>query len=300
MDSMRQLSTSLPRSRQSDNREDLMSSFKAAALSVTNLYKTAISDQAKSRAAGYQDAVDDLLQFLEKEGLGMGTDGEGWRIRQWATERSDGEMSGRMASDEEDEAAPQEDADARSSSPEVQRKASVPVQQASEPAETSTPSRRSPVPPPNVPQPQVETSVTSARHEQPTVPHLDDFLFRSQHAYPSSHDRQQDQHSNMDLDSSSVASTPSSTETVRILPSSRHHPKRDSHNSNHNSRNNNRRDRENNRTTINLNLGAAGAGSKRKIPFPDFFNISEPADGQDNRNGKDGGNPRGGKRGRHV
>lgn len=247
-----------------------MSSFKAAALSVTNLYKTAFSDQAKARAAGYQDAIDDLLQFLEKENLGLGTDGEGWRIRQWATERLDGEMTGRTASDDEEEAPVQEEADARSSSPEVQRKPNLHVQ-SSELAEVPTPPRRQ--------------SDSSARDEvsqpppQQNAPHLDTFTFRSQHAYPTNHDRQ-DQ--SMELDGST--STPSSTETVRVLP--RHA---------RNSRTNRRENR-----TINLNLGS-GAGNKRKIPFPDFFNINEPFDGQDRKDGGNGnGNGRSGKRGRHV
>ena len=77
---MRSLNTSLPRTSPRRNQqppEELLSAFKAAALSVTNLYKNAASEQARSRAAGYQDALDDLLSFLDKENLGLG-DGEGW------------------------------------------------------------------------------------------------------------------------------------------------------------------------------------------------------------------------------
>ncbi len=68
--------------------EQLLQAFKTAALSVTNLYKSAVTDQNNSRAAGYQDALDDLLRFLDSENLGL-QDGEGWRVRQWATERYD-------------------------------------------------------------------------------------------------------------------------------------------------------------------------------------------------------------------
>ena len=66
--------------------EQLLQAFKSAALSVTNLYKSAVQDQNNSRAAGYQDALDDLLRFLDSENLGL-QDGEGWRVRQWVTER---------------------------------------------------------------------------------------------------------------------------------------------------------------------------------------------------------------------
>ena len=106
MESMRSLNTSLPRSpphrrsrrrhnNQSQRREsrptgELLSAFKAAALSVTQLYKTAASAEDEkdkiSQAVGYQDALDDLLDYLDQENLGLG-DGEGWRVREWATQR---------------------------------------------------------------------------------------------------------------------------------------------------------------------------------------------------------------------
>lgn len=91
MDSMRSLNTSLPAaysSRQAPP-EQLLQAFKTAALSVTNLYKSAVTDQSNSRAAGYQDALDDLMKFLDQENLGL-QDGEGWRVRQWVSERYDG------------------------------------------------------------------------------------------------------------------------------------------------------------------------------------------------------------------
>ncbi|OAP65604.1 hypothetical protein AYL99_01576 [Fonsecaea erecta] len=88
MDSMRSLNTSLPSTRPAPP-EQLLQAFKSAALSVTNLYKSAAADQNASRQAGYQDALEDLLSFLDKENLGL-QDGEGWRVRQWATERYEG------------------------------------------------------------------------------------------------------------------------------------------------------------------------------------------------------------------
>lgn len=111
MDSMRSLNTSLPSSVQPP--EQLLQAFKAAALSVTNLYKSAVTDQAQAKQLGYQEAIEDLLHFLDRKHLGLG-DGEGWQVRQWATERLDGVPSN---SDSEDEDKP-----ARTATPTVNRK----------------------------------------------------------------------------------------------------------------------------------------------------------------------------------
>ena len=97
---MRHLSSSLPGSRRRNEQpHQLLADFKAAALSVTNLYKTATAENARSREAGYQDALDDLLAFLDRENMGL-MDGEGWRVRRWATERLDDAPKG--SEDEED------------------------------------------------------------------------------------------------------------------------------------------------------------------------------------------------------
>lgn len=68
--------------------EHLLDVFRTAALSVTTLYKSSLDAQKKARAEGFQDCLDDLLQFLDKEHLGL-NDGEGWKIRAWANERLD-------------------------------------------------------------------------------------------------------------------------------------------------------------------------------------------------------------------
>ena len=72
---MRSLNTSLPgtspsKQHGSEPPEQLLQAFKAAALSVTKLYKTAALDQTRARSEGYQDALDDLLSFLDKEDIG--------------------------------------------------------------------------------------------------------------------------------------------------------------------------------------------------------------------------------------
>src|SRR5215469_11633889 len=105
MDSMRNLRTSLPstsRRQASQPPEELIQAFKQAALSVTALYKTAGAEQARAYQQGYQDALEELLRFLDKENLGL-QDGEGWRVRQWATERYQGSsQQAQAASDNED------------------------------------------------------------------------------------------------------------------------------------------------------------------------------------------------------
>ncbi|KAG9246293.1 hypothetical protein BJ878DRAFT_497709 [Calycina marina] len=126
MDSMRSLNTSLPGTsppKMGDSPEQLLSAFKAAALSVTQLYKTATADQGKARAQGYEDAMYELLDFLDKEDIGL-DDGEGWRIRRWATEKLDSRDS--VPGDSDDEAGgKQERAQERGSSPEIQRSQSA-------------------------------------------------------------------------------------------------------------------------------------------------------------------------------
>ena len=113
MDSMRSLNKSLPKT-------DVHQSFRTAALQLTNLYKSAVADVDRARSDGYQEALDDLLTFLDKENLGLG-DGEGWRIRQWATERFDGS---RHANSDEDDENDLDDKRARSSSPIMERNSS--------------------------------------------------------------------------------------------------------------------------------------------------------------------------------
>lgn len=290
MDSIHHLSTSLPRTRRRLDQPELLSDFKAAALSVTNLYKTAAAQQDKARAAGYQDAVEDLLAFLDAENLGL-MDGEGWRVRQWATQSlaDDGTIRQGGSDDEADEQRRDAGTRAvsRSSSPEVGRKPNpMPAHVAElQEEERSTARRHTASEPPTARPP------TTAIQQVPTS---DTFTFRSAQAYPTNHDRE----SSMDLDTASTApATPTSVSTatpdsasVRIIP-------RSNRGSRHNRRQATTSTNGNNISTINLNLGS-GAGSKRKIPYPDFFDISGM--NFEGHGGKDNGSGRGGKRGRHV
>ncbi|KAL0470013.1 hypothetical protein QR685DRAFT_572910 [Neurospora intermedia] len=84
---------------------DLLEAFKAAALSVTKLYKTTGPAVTKARTEGYQDCLDDLLAFLDRRRLGL-SDGEGWIIRSWATERLDGRDLPTVESDDDEKIEP--------------------------------------------------------------------------------------------------------------------------------------------------------------------------------------------------
>jgi hypothetical protein len=289
MDSMRHLSSSLPSTRRrNEQTHQLLSDFKAAALSVTNLYKTATAENARSRDAGYQDALDDLLVFLDKENLGL-MDGEGWKVRQWATERLDD--APKATEDDEESSSKDEVVETRSSSPEVQRKptASNSLVEEEQQRPASEPPQHAPLP---TPQHQAITAHIAAASPPTSAPVLDNFSFRSAQAYPTNHDR--DDNQTMDLD-------PASTAPARTAPKASSKPRHTSHN----------RSRDNNRApsgpTFNFNLGT-GAGGKRKMPYPDFFDISGlNADGNDNNNNnnnnnnnrRDGGG-RGGKKSRHL
>lgn len=275
---MRSLNTSLPRA--SPRRrpqgpqppEALLSAFKAAALSVTTLYKTAASDQARSRASGYQDALDDLLVFLDREHLGLG-DGEGWRVRQWATERLDGSFAGRAESDDEEEEVVEEDK-ARSSSPDLAKKPIHNEEQAQEQPTQQNEPEQAHEPRPALPELHQQHAPTFA------IPDSNTFSFRSSHPYPSNHDREADNMSVTSDAPSHGTDTSHAPMRVEIVPRTAR--------GRHSRPNNNRQS-----TNGSRSLGS-GAGSKRKIPLGDFFDISGLSfDGKD-----DSG--RGGKKGRHA
>ncbi|KAL2213952.1 hypothetical protein CC79DRAFT_89116 [Sarocladium strictum] len=69
--------------------EQLLDVFKAAALSVTKLYKTSALNEAKARTDGYQECLEDLLDFLDKDDGSLGEAARS-RLRKWATDKHDG------------------------------------------------------------------------------------------------------------------------------------------------------------------------------------------------------------------
>ncbi|KZZ91096.1 hypothetical protein AAL_06837 [Moelleriella libera RCEF 2490] len=149
---------------QSDTPEQLLNVFKAAALSVTKLYKTSALVESRARTDGYQECLEDLLLFLDKANIGL-NDGEGWSIRKWATERLDGRDVGSHNTESEDEVERIE----RTSSPEVTRTSVEPQQNAPKPTGSSASSVTTI---PEVPVPLI-------------VPTQDTFNFQSSHPYPN-------------------------------------------------------------------------------------------------------------------
>jgi hypothetical protein len=176
MDSMRSLNKSLPKTRKRTPTPqlDVHRSFRTAALTVTNLYKSALADLEKTRTDGYQEALEDLVGFLDKENLGVG-DGEGWRIRQWAMERLDGALPAHSNSDSEEEIT--EEKRARSSSPAMERDSSPEKlhPEASTMADPSCPSD-------STSPPHMEASTANS------MPQQNIFHFSSPQAYPVNND----------------------------------------------------------------------------------------------------------------
>ncbi|KAK4466491.1 hypothetical protein QBC42DRAFT_282268 [Cladorrhinum samala] len=150
---------------------DLLDAFKAAALSVTKLYKTSAAAQAKSRADGYQDCIEDLLAFLDKENLAS-TNNPAAKIRKWAMDRL---TSPSLDSDDEPDKA-----EAPLSSPVMQRATPQAAQSANDRDEINMRDSATPI-----------TSNSACPRSSPiieevelVVPSQDTFTFQSSHPYP--------------------------------------------------------------------------------------------------------------------
>lgn len=254
MDSMKSLNTSLPSSTpRPQPPEQLLQSFKAAALSVTNLYKNAVCEQAQARQSGYQEAIEDLLHFLDRENLGLG-DGEGWKVRQWATEKCDGTAS---QTGDEDERSDNDKCD-RSSTPTNARKEPPSEAPARQPPTSAPPQTPRPETTTSTPQPQPQNLETL--NTSPAV-----FTFTAGPTFP--------QYQDLDMDTQlSDNSTPPSQDGAPVSVSMMPRNSRQSH------RHNNL-PRPNARSTTRE--PPASLGSKRKFTFPDFFDLSGMANGKD-------------------
>ncbi|CAG8949883.1 hypothetical protein HYFRA_00004211 [Hymenoscyphus fraxineus] len=258
--------------------EQLLSAFKAAALSVTTLYKTAAQNQSKARADGYQDALDELLAFLDKEDIGL-SDGEGWRIRRWATERLDGRDSVSHAESEDEN--PMDKADG-TSSPVIQRSQSA-TRLSPNPkfARAGSPQRVETVlPTANIPPPVSDPTPPPQPVAQPPImPPQSFFSFRSSHPYPQDTDspvadlEMTDNTRTSGHDNSVQSTNPGITITRPQRNASRHNT--------HSARTG---------TRSSGTIGK-GAGQKRKINMHEFFDIGNVT--KDNFGG-------GGKRGRFI
>ncbi|KAI1778127.1 hypothetical protein F4818DRAFT_287424 [Hypoxylon cercidicola] len=231
--------------------EQLLDAFKAAALSVTKLYKNSAAGMTKARSDGYQDCLDDLLTFLDKSNIGL-SDGEGWQIRKWATERLDGRESQPVESEDEvDKSEPV-------SSPEMQHSV----------AQTSATAQMQRVPTPaSAHQPEHPV----AGEQMITVPTQEVFTFRSSHPYP------QETYPNLEkLDlSDSIRLNDNATQGSTAVPIA-HTAK---------SRNGKRT-----RTKPTSQLGK-GAGQKRAINLAELFDVGGVTFGKD-MFGRDGNGKR--------
>ncbi|KAJ0291774.1 hypothetical protein COL940_000065 [Colletotrichum noveboracense] len=247
MDSMRSLNTSLPgasagkQAAQNDSPEQLLDAFKNAALSVTKLYKASAAAQSKARMDGYQDCLDDLLAFLDKERIGLGN-GDGRRIRSWATERLEGRENSQNAESDDEADKPE-----TTSSPNLNHSNSETQLQEETQMRTDSTS-------PAAPQPaQEEPKIMPI-----TVPSQDTFTFQSAHAWPPQ-PPQQDAYlnlANLDLSDSSRTHDGANANPASRTSRPRHPaniPRSASRQGN--------------------NLGR-GAGSKRKINFAEIFDLS--------------------------
>jgi hypothetical protein len=152
------------RSARQESPEQLIDVFKAAALSVTKLYKSSVAAETRARQDGYQDCLEDLLNFLDKEGTATG-DKDLSRIRRWAADRRDGRDATLPTSESEDE----------TDKPEL-----------SPPAETATAVRGSPEPTSTTQNVDPPIEVVTTTNDSPhfVVP-SQDFTFQSEHQYPN-------------------------------------------------------------------------------------------------------------------
>ena len=272
---MRSLNTSLPTSRSRRSQApEVLQAFKGAALSVTNLYKTAVTDQANTRQLGYQDALDDLLSFLDRENLGL-QDGEGWKIRQWATERFEGADTNGNSIDSDDDRAYTEKR-VRSSSPVSQiRTSHEGLDLRGHSSSDNTAPRTE-----SAPSPAQKEESHSPVNERPTI-----FTFSAAEPLPN---RDVPMHI-LDTSSSDLRSSGDSPEAttsqvngaVRVGVVNRGARMQTRHASTrHNTR------------SANRDMAFA-SGTKRKFNLPEFFDISNVGNSRDGTNG-------GGKRGRYI
>lgn len=152
------------RSTRHESPEQLIEVFKAAALSVTKLYKSSVAAEVRARADGYQDCLDDLFTFLERDAVTLG-EAASTRLRKWAADRRDGRDP---TSESEDEVIDKSE----SISPPDPLTNNLQISQA--PAQT--PSEN---PPP------VEIIPPTNEPHQFIVPSQENFTFQSDHQYPN-------------------------------------------------------------------------------------------------------------------
>ncbi|KLJ13815.1 hypothetical protein EMPG_11269 [Blastomyces silverae] len=286
MDSMRSLNTSLPVSSPRPNHaqppEQLLQAFKTAALSVTNLYKTAVSDQANARQIGYQEALEDLRAFLDREKIGL-SDGEGSKVRCWVTERIDGTAAATASMDSDDERGEVDSKRDRSISPTVTRKQTPDVNHTTQAPRATSPPRQEtntqqPSAPPEISAtPSRPTTFTFTTGPQLPVLQQSDIDMQTSEYVPATTPASLQPDSPHLPHSSTLNSSP--TVRVEVVPRGSRTPHRLNNGNRHSAR-------------ASVRDPASNNGSKRKFHFGDFFDISSLGNGREAFGG--------GKRGRFL
>ena len=271
MDSMRSLNSSLPTNStpagtKSNPPEKLLQVFKAAALSVTNLYKTAASEQAQARAAGYQDALEDLLTYLDKDNIGLIDRSEGQKIRQWTVERiTNNRLPGNQVADSDEDA--EEEKRARSSSPILQRKLSREENYRDACAATSI----SPRPESALRTTVVQSSIPKRRTEH--SPPVADFTFRSAPTLTSTLDGNIDKPAEIAFIGGQVPHNPPLR--VGVLPRLARSTRQNGH-----------PNRTQSRTAGSAASLGAASGTKRRLPFGEYFDVGSLAKENSSKRGR--------------
>lgn len=261
MDSMRSLNTSLPRPPQSSHPpEQLLQVFKNAALSVTNLYRTAEASEHRSRQAGYQDALDELLAFLDQQDIGL-ADGEGWVIRRWATERLDAQPNGHAGSESDEDKM---DA-ANPIQSDTQRKVN-----AERPA-TDIRHHERPLAQP-VPNSTALSDAGKSTQEDTCATSKEKFTFRSSCQYPRDTTPHPPNVADINIQGADIhdSSPPAPSITVNVLPRPSRTP---------------RSSRHVQRLPAARGLGG-GAGTKRRVPYGEYFDLASLEGGASTKRGR--------------
>ncbi|KAF2745274.1 hypothetical protein M011DRAFT_406811 [Sporormia fimetaria CBS 119925] len=239
MDSMRSLNKSLPKARKSKSspKLDTLQAFRAAALTVTNLYKSASAEAEKARCEGYQDALTELSNFLDRHYTDA-NDATVRRLRQWVSERQDGAPA--HSSDSDDDVVDDIRA-TRSPSPSLENTTSADPAPASE-AASSDPAVQ-PETGQQQPQPEDSTQVDIG-----PLPQQNFFRFTAGHPFPAH-------------DSENSLSVDPPMPARRTVAASRRSGVRSS-----------RTHQRNSAANVSLFSLGGGAGQKRKL-VPDFFQL---------------------------
>lgn len=162
-------------SARTENPEQLIDVFKAAALSVTKLYKSSVAAETRARSEGYQECLDDLLGFLDRDGHQLA--GGLPKLRRWIAERREGGDVTLPTSESEDEV---EKAETTPSNNSTSANAS-----ANNTTHTATSSNQQSTRAASIDPAPVE--IVSIPNEPPRfiVPSQESFTFGSDHQYPN-------------------------------------------------------------------------------------------------------------------